>query len=241
MPEYPSSASAARTLSIPVVEAPAVERAAFIRATYIHVAASLAVFAMLEAVLIQAGMGERFMKLLGASRYSWLVVLGVFMGVSWIADKWARSSTSLSTQYAGLGLFIAVEAVVFLPLLTIASLYAPEAIGQAAVITAALVAGITVVAFVTGKNFSFLGPMLGIAGMVAMGTIVAAILFGFNLGLLFTSLMILFAGASVLYSTSNILHEYNTSQYVAAALSLFASIALLFFYVLRFVLAFGRD
>jgi len=241
MPQYPSSSSAFNNLSIPVAEAPAVERAAFVRVTYIHVAVSLAVFAMLEAILIDAGMGVRFLEILGASRFSWLVVLGVFMGVSWIADKWARSSTSLSTQYAGLGLFIVVEAIVFLPLLTIASLYAPETIGQAAVITAALVAGITAVAFVTRKNFSFLGPMLGIAGMVAMGTIVAAILFGFNLGLLFTSIMILFAGASVLYSTSNILHEYSKSQYVAAALSLFASIALLFFYVLRFILAFGRD
>jgi FtsH-binding integral membrane protein len=45
--------------------------------------------------------------------------------------------------------------------------------------------------------------------------------------------MVAFAGGAILYDTSNILHRYNTNQHVAAALSLFASVALLFWYILR--------
>ena len=29
------------------------------------------------------------------SRYSWLMVVGAFMAVSWIANNWAQSSASL--------------------------------------------------------------------------------------------------------------------------------------------------
>jgi FtsH-binding integral membrane protein len=45
--------------------------------------------------------------------------------------------------------------------------------------------------------------------------------------------MIAFAGAAVLYDTSNILHHYPQDKYVAASLELFASIALMFWYVLQ--------
>jgi FtsH-binding integral membrane protein len=44
--------------------------------------------------------------------------------------------------------------------------------------------------------------------------------------------MVAFAGAAILYDTSNILHRYRTDQHVAASLSLFASVALLFWYIL---------
>jgi FtsH-binding integral membrane protein len=45
--------------------------------------------------------------------------------------------------------------------------------------------------------------------------------------------MIGFAGAAILYDTSNIMRNYPEDRYVAAALELFASIALMFWYVLR--------
>ena len=40
------------------------------------------------------------------------------------------------------------------------------------------------------------------------------------------------AAGSILYNTSNVLHHYRTDQHVAAALNLFASFALLLYYVL---------
>ncbi|MFM7182098.1 MAG: Bax inhibitor-1 family protein [Verrucomicrobiales bacterium] len=238
MPEYPGTMEdytqnyrgAAATAAV-------ADRSTFIRRTYAHVAGAIVVFAALEAMLIQAGAGEAVLRMMGASKFSWLIVLGAFMGVSWLANNWAHSEVSQNMQYAGLGLYIAAEAFIFLPLLTIAAAWNPEIITQAALITGALVAGITAVAVMTKKDFSFLGPFLMIGGFIALGTIAASIIFGFNLGLIFTSIMLLFAGGSVLYSTSNILHQYRVDQHVAASLSLFASIALLFWYVLRLLMS----
>ena len=74
-----------------------------------------------------------------------------------------------------------------------------------------------------------------------MGFIVCSLIFGFSLGLVFSSVMVLFAGGSVLYTTSNIIHHYNPNQHVAASLSLFASVALLFFYILSTLMRLGGD
>ena len=94
-------------------------------------------------------------------------------------------------------------------------------------------AGLTAVALITRKDFSFLRGILVWGGILALVGIVAAVLFGFELGTWFSVAMIGFAGAAVLYDTSNILHHYPEDRYVAAALQLFASIALMFWYVLR--------
>jgi hypothetical protein len=62
---------------------------------------------------------------------------------------------------------------------------------------------------------------------------VGGAVFGFQLGTWFSVAMIGFAGAAVLYDTSNIIHVYPEDRYVSAAMQLFASIALMFWYVLR--------
>jgi FtsH-binding integral membrane protein len=62
------------------------------------------------------------------------------------------------------------------------------------------------------------------------------VIFGFSLGVWFSGAMVLLASGSVLYNTSNIIKYYDEEQYVSAALSLFASIALLFWYILRLLI-----
>jgi FtsH-binding integral membrane protein len=79
-----------------------------------------------------------------------------------------------------------------------------------------------------------------IGGFVALGVIVASIIFGFTLGIIFSGIMVLFAGAAVLYHTSAVMNDYRTDQYVAASLALFASIALLFWWILRIVMSMRR-
>ena len=162
------------------------------------------------------------------------------MGVSYIANKLALSGGSEQMQYLGLGLFVIAEAIVFLPLLFIATQFGGSGlIPTAGLMTLLLVGGITATVFITKKDFSFMGGILSVGGFVALGFIVCSMIFGFSLGLVFSAVMILFAGGSVLYSTSNILHQYRTDQHVAASLSLFASVALLFFYILQFLMSFA--
>jgi FtsH-binding integral membrane protein len=164
------------------------------------------------------------------------------MVVSWIANSWAMSATSLSTQYIGLGLYVVAEAAIFMPLLYVASKF-PHAIESAGLMTAIVFAGLTLTVFVTRADFSWLGRYLFLACIVALGIIVCGVVFqGFTPGIWFSAAMIAVASGYILYSTSNVLHHYRTDQYVAAALALFAAVALLFWYILRIVIAFsGRD
>ena len=217
------------------------ERAGFIRRTYWHLAGAILAFAGLETVLIQSGVAESFIHLLKGGMWMWLIVLGLFMVVSTVANNWAHSAISKEMQYAGLGLFVVAEAIVFMPLIYIALQRAPDVLSHAALLTLMLVGGLTFTAFTTRKNFSFLGPILSIGGWIALGVIVTSMLFGFTLGAVFSGAMIIFAAGAVLYSTSNIIHEYHTEQHVAASLSLFSSVGLLFWYIVQFMMSLSGD
>jgi FtsH-binding integral membrane protein len=174
---------------------------------------------------------------MAGSRLSWLVVLLTFMIVSWMADKWARSDTSKAMQYLGLAVYVMAEAVIFVPLLYIAANFAsPDVIPLAALLTGILFFGLSFAAFTTGCDFSFLGAFVKVGGCVALGIIGASLLFGFTPGLMFSGGMVVLASIAILYTTSNIIHEYETDQHVAAALALFASVALLFWYILRILI-----
>lgn len=219
-----------------IAEQPVETRAEFVRKTYTHLAGAIVVFAVLEWFLLATIPASTVFGLLSASSYSWLMVLGAFMVVSWVANKWAYGGASKGMQYAGLALYIVAVAVIFLPLLMIASQFDPAAIGKAAVVTGFMVLGLTTIAFTTRKDFTFLGGILKIGMFVALGLIAVSIFFPAflgGLGLWFSVAMIVLASGSILYNTSAIMYHYQPGQHVAASLSLFASVALLFWYVLR--------
>lgn len=212
------------------------ERAKFITRTYLHLAGAVGAFVALEALLLSIPGIENLAQLMCSGKYAWLIVLGAFMFVSWIAEKWAFSATSLVTQYLGLALYVVAEAVIFIPLLFIAKTFHPGVIPQAATATIALFCLLTVAVMVTRFDFSFLRTGLVFAGLAALGFIVSSIVFGFTLGPIFTYLMIAFACLYILYDTSNVLLHCSTDQHVGAALALFASVALLFWYILQLYL-----
>ncbi|MDD5502388.1 MAG: Bax inhibitor-1 family protein [Candidatus Thermoplasmatota archaeon] len=214
-------------------------RSEFIRKTYLNLALAFVAFIGVEALLMSWQPAVEFAARM-VNGGNWLIVLLAFMGVSWLANSWALSAASLGKQYAGLYLYVVAEAVIFLPLLLVAESYAPDTIPQAAILTAALSGGITAYVFITKKDFSYLGTFLVIGSFVALGLIVCAVLFGFSLGLWFSAAMVVFAGIAVLYQTSAVLHQYQNSQYVAAALGLFAAIALMFWYILQILMGSRR-
>jgi FtsH-binding integral membrane protein len=230
------------------IDAPADARRSFIQKTYTHLAAAIYAFVALEWLLFSLNFDQWFLSVLGNSPYAWLVVLGAFMVVSWIADGWARSASSPTMQYAGLFLYVLAEAVLFVPLIALAldATVTIQGVGRVGVLPAAAVTtlivfgGLTAFTFLTKKDFSFLGGILGIAMFAAIALIAVSILFGFNLGIWFVWAMVVAACGYILYYTSNVLHHYRTDQYVAAALALFASVALLFWYVIQLFLS-SRD
>ncbi len=230
MSEYYSAAMAR-----PVAALDADARATFISRTYMHLFGAIGLFTFLEIVMFQSGIAESIVRVI--SGMSWIVVLGAFMIVSWLASRTALSARSQAAQYAALTAFVAAEAVIFVPLLYIANETAPGVIQSAAIVTLGGFAALTMIAFMTRKDFSFLGGILRWAFVAALLAIAAGLIFGFQLGTWFSVGMIVFAGAAILYDTSNILHHYPEDRYVAASLALFASVALMFWYVLRLFLA----
>lgn len=228
MNEYTTSFGASAAEALPA------HRAQFIRKTYMLLAMAILAFVAVEAALFMTGAAYAIVSVMfmGGSM-GWLVVLGLFMAVSFLANRWAMSNTSTAMQYLGLGIFIIAEAIIFVPMIFIAATYSDATvIPKAGIVTLGLFLGITATVFITKADFSWLGPIVAIGGFAAMGFIVASIIFGFSLGSIFAFVMVAFAGTAILYNTSQVLHQYNTSQHVAAALTLFAGIALLFWYIL---------
>jgi FtsH-binding integral membrane protein len=217
------------------------ERAEFIRKTYTHLAGAVGAFMLVETALVQSGVAAFLSEALMATRFGWLAVLAVFSLLGWFSRGLASKADSVSLQYAGLGLYVVIEAIIMAPLIYIADkFYGPNIISMAGILTLFMFAGLTAIVFTTGKDFTFLGGALKIGGLVAIGLIVCSTIFGFTLGLVFSVAMVGFAMAAILYDTSKIMNNYSKDQYVAAALELFASVALLFWYVLRVLMSFSR-
>lgn len=210
-------------------------KVAFYKKTYTHLAGAVLLFVLVETLFFQVPPIVNFaLSLTGG--YSWLLLLGGFMFITNYAEKMSMKSGNIKQQYIGLVLYVIAEAFIFIPLIFIAMSIAESGGGnilyQAAVLTLSLFTGLSAVAFFTKKDFSFLKSALTIGFFIALGLIVAGTIFGFNLGLWFSVGMVILASGSILYQTSNMIHNYNENQYVGASLGLFASLMLLFWYIL---------
>jgi FtsH-binding integral membrane protein len=205
-------------------------RAEFVLRVYAHLFAALSAFALIEIALFKGGVAREIAVFAGPR---WLLVLGAFMVVGWLCTWTAHRVRSLPMQYLALAGYVAAEALIFVPLLYVADARAPGAISTAAYVSFAGFAGLTLVAFATRKDFSFLRGILLWGGLCAVIAIVAGAIFGWQLGTWFSVGMVAFAGAAVLYDTSRVLLHFPEDRAVAASLELFGSVALMFWYVLR--------
>jgi len=217
--------------AVPVASLDAEARGAFVSRTYGHLFGAVVLFMLIEVFLFKTGMAETLANAMLS--VSWLWILGGFVVVSWLASRIAHAADSKAVQYAALIGFVLAESIIFVPLLYIADAYAPGAISSAATVTFVAFSALTALVFLTVKDFSFLRGMLIWAGIVALCLIGAGAIFGFQLGTVFSVAMVAVAGGAILYDTSNVLHHYPEDRYVAAALELFASVALMLWYVLR--------
>ena len=211
-----------------------VDKVAFYKKTYAHVAVGVLVFVLFEYLLLQSDAIVDFMLSM-TEGWRWLIMLGGFMFVTNYAEKMTLKTLDKNVQYLAYGLYILAEALIFVPLIYIAAFYmesGPEILNQAAIVTLALFIGLSAIVFITKKDFSFIKSGLTIGFFIAIGLIIAGSLFGFNLGLWFSVAMCLLAGGSILYQTSNLINKYTNDEYIPAALGLFASLMLLFWYVL---------
>lgn len=211
------------------------ERVAFYRKTYTHLALAVLLFVGVEMIFFQLEPLVNFAVSL-TQGWTWLLMLGGFMFVTNYAEKMAIENHDTTKQYVALLIYVIAEAFIFIPLIYIAMFTAGDGglhiLSQAAIMTLSLFSGLSAIVVLTKKDFSFLTSILSIGFFIAIGLIIAGTLFGFNLGLLFSVGMVALAAGSILYQTSNMVHRYSEDQYVGAALGLFASLMLLFWYIL---------
>ena len=216
----------------PVIDLSLQARAAFLSRVYAHLFGALVGFTLIQVALFTTGLAETIAAALMGT--SWLLVLGGFMVVAWFATRTAHTANSLGKQYAALAAFVVAEAIIFVPMLYIANTYAGGGvIASAGFVSLGGFAGLSAIAIFSRKDFSFLGALLKWGFLLALGLIVAGVVFGFNLGIVFSFAMVGLAGGAILYDTQKIFHEYPEDRYVGASLQLFASVAMLFWYVLQ--------
>jgi hypothetical protein len=214
------------------------ERVEFYKKTYAHVGGGILLFLVFEYLLLQSTAIVDF-ALSMTEGFRWLLMLGGFMLITNYAESTALKTADKNLQYMAYVLYIFAEAFIFVPLIYIAIAYTEsfQILEQAGLVTLSLFVGISSIVFITKKDFSFLRAGLAIGFFIALGLIVAGVLFGFNLGLWFSVGMCVLAGGSILYQTSNMVHKFGTEDYIPAALGLFASLMLLFWYVIQIFLS----
>jgi hypothetical protein len=207
-------------------------RGAFIMRVYGYLMAAVAAFILIEVWLFRSGKAETLARALAGT--NWMLVLGGFMLVGWLARGLAARARSTAAQFAGLAVYVVAQAIIFTPMIYIAEYKSGGGvIASAAVLTGLAFTGLTLIAWQTRRDFTFLGGLLRWAGILALVAIAGSVFFGLNLGMWFSLAMVALAGGAILYDTSNIIRYWPSDRPVGAALELFASVALMFWYLLR--------
>ena len=221
-----------------VADAPAADRAAFFRRTYGLVAASFGAFAIALYAFFVSGIAHSFMSAIaGVGSWGMLGVMVLFWIGTTVAQSLAFSRASRLTQYAGLGLYVLLQALIFVPLIYYTAIVTKgnpgEILVPACLATGALVVALTAVVFMTNLDFSFLKVAIVIGSICALGIVVVSLFAGWSLGAWFSIAMIVLMATVILYQTSEVKNTMETDQHVAAAFVLFSSFVTLLFYVIR--------
>jgi len=207
-----------------------IDEATFLRKTYFHLLGAVAAFVGTEFLLFQTGIAQALAPIMLSN---WLIVIGGFMVLGFVTSYFTRRESTPQMQYVEMAITIALQAVIFIPLMVYAVYFTDiSVLSSALTVTLMIFGAMTAIVVYSGKSFTFLGPFLGVIGIAALIAIVGSVLFSVTLGFYFSLAMVVFAAGVVLYETSKVMHNYGPTQYVAAATGLFASVALLFYYVL---------
>lgn len=221
----------------PAIAAPLDARLAFVRRTYMHVAAAVAGMIGISWALFTAGISERVLQWAASGRGPMIFMALGLMALGVLAQVMARPGRSAAAQYTGLVVYVAAMTFYVSPLLALAVRYFPGVLTQAAALTVVLFGALTAFVLTTKKDLTFLGPVLGIAGLALLAVFVISMFWGGPmLGLIYTAGAIVLMCGAILYETSNVLHQYRTDEHVGAALTLFGSIAILFLQILSLLM-----
>src|SRR5213592_3736837 len=154
----------------PVASLDATQRGAFLARVYQHLAAAVVAFVLFETLLFSTGLAKGLYDFVAGSGMAWLMILGGFMVINWIATSAAHDILNPQRQYLGLFGMAAGEALIFAPFLYYVfnaegSGAGTATVASAAVVTALGFGGLTVVGLATRTDLWFLRPIMLWGGM----------------------------------------------------------------------------
>ncbi|MCK0768678.1 Bax inhibitor-1/YccA family protein [Chromohalobacter canadensis] len=188
-----------------------------LRNTYMLLAMTLLFSAVTAGTAMAMGIGQMniFIFLIGA------------YGLMFLVHKTANSAAGILSIFA----FTGFMGFTLGPML---SLYlslpnGPQLVMTALGMTGATFIGLSAVALITRKDFSFLGNFMIAGAIVLVLAMVAAMIFNITaLALAVSAGFVLFSSAAILYQTSEIIHRAGETNYILATITLFVSIYNLF-------------
>jgi FtsH-binding integral membrane protein len=218
------------------------DRVAFLRRTYAHLGLALVAWAVASAGLFiyLPKLSFTIATFGGVGGFGIFLGIALFIGAGYLAQRLAMSESSRALQYVGLALEVTVFTALVQSFLWAAlmrlggdpSVFA-STVAQAGIITVVIFVGLTATVFITKKDFSFMRGALTIGIFAVFGVSIASLIFGFQLGALFSGAVILLMAGYVLYETSTVMAHFPPTHHVAAALMLFSTVATMFMHILR--------
>jgi len=222
------------------------EQLTFYKKTYITAGLSFLAWIFIVLGLFDTGIAIDIVY--GMGKISWLLVIGIFWGASYIGER-LTTAKEKEMQFLGLGIYVAAYAVIFLPLISIVIEYSygswrmamDNVLIPAFISTFTVFAALTVTVFATKTDFSFLRTFVIFGSFFALGAIIIFSVSGAHAGSWFAIAMIILMSATILYQTDQIKTKFDTTQHIGAGAMIFASFMVLLWYIIRLFISRSDD
>jgi modulator of FtsH protease len=237
---------------VPLAHASAATRLAFLRKTYglffagILAAAGGAMTALYAGTPTVLGKGLAVPPLVAFVMQhgiiSMILYFAAFFGLSAVRHRPGVNVAALLGFTFVSGLFIAPALFVATLMAKLGGTLSANPVRDAFLLASAGFGGLTLYAFTSKKDFSFLGGMLWMGLLVLLGASLIGMFVGsavFHLAI--ASVGVLLFGAYVLYDTSRLLHSDEPITPVDAAISLYLDFLNLFLFLLQILSSGRRD
>ncbi|MCL7939147.1 Bax inhibitor-1/YccA family protein [Halomonas sp. ATCH28] len=177
---------------------------------------------------------------MGIERMNILVFFIGAYGLMFLVHKTANSAIGLLSTFAFTGFMGFTLGPILSAYLTLPN--GAQLIMTALGMTGVTFVGLSAVALITRKDFSFLANFLMAGAIVLIIAMVAGIFLQIPaLSLMVSAGFVLFASAAILYQTSEIVHRAGETNYILATITLYVSIYNLFVSLLSILGIMSQD
>ncbi len=177
---------------------------------------------------------------MGIERMNILVFFIGAYGLMFLVHKTANSAIGLLSTFAFTGFMGFTLGPILSAYLTLPN--GAQLIMTALGMTGVTFVGLSAVALITRKDFSFLANFLMAGAIVLIIAMVAGIFLQIPaLSLMVSAGFVLFASAAILYQTSEIVHRGGETNYILATITLYVSIYNLFISLLSILGIMSQD